>query len=396
MSKPLFYISLTVAWLGHFLVDMMIGIWPVYKTIAHIDLAIAGLISGSCAFFGEGLQLLFGTLSDRGYRKMLILGGVVASTASACFVYTDNYLCLFALYLITCIGSGAFHPCAASLIGDLPSSRKNLLVALFVSGGALGLAFSQIIFMHTYVWMEGHTAWLAVPAILLMAFSIFNKVGPAPTEENGQPKHHFNFKAFAGFFRHWELRSLYFTQVCIATMLWATMFLLPDVLSSRGYEPWMAFGGGHMAFILGGAIMVLPAGYLADKYSSKSVILAGTILGMVFFYVFLFFPLLDDYSLLALLFCLGASISVVQPVALAMGARLMPSRKGMVSAFLMGLVWCVSEVVGQTGGGLLTKCFTDDSAAKALSVLGVMFFMGMVIASQLPAKVNSLEVAENA
>jgi FSR family fosmidomycin resistance protein-like MFS transporter len=50
----------------------------------------------------------------------------------------------------------------------------------------------------------------------------------------------------------------------------------------------------------------------------------------------------------------------------------------------MGMVWCISECIGQSGGGLLTRCFTDDAPAKALAVLGILYVAGFAMASLLP------------
>ena len=242
LSKALLILSMIVICIGHFLVNVMIGIWPVYKTLAHLDLAVAGLIGGVCAFAGEGLQVVFGSLSDKGYRKTLIMSGIIATTASACFVYVDSYLAIFALYLLTCAGSGAFHPCAVSLVSDLTPKTKGILIALFTSGGAFGMASSQILFTTSHRWFDGHVIWLALPAALLTLFAFFSRACPQQAQA-ASANQHFDLKAFAGFFRQRPLRLLYGTQVCNASLLWGTMFLLPDLLSSRGYEPWISYGG---------------------------------------------------------------------------------------------------------------------------------------------------------
>ncbi len=382
-SKKTLLLAVIIVCLGHFMVDVMIGIWPVYKTLAHLDLAIAGLIGGICAFVGEGLQVLFGSLSDRGYRKALILGGLLATAASACFVYTDNYLCLFALYLCTCAGSGAFHPSAASMMSELSPKSKGLLISLFTSGGAFGMAFSQILFTSFHQWFDGHVVWLAIPTVALVLVAFISLVSPKPANVLTANKH-FDLKVFINFFRHRDLRLLYFTQVCNASMLWGTMFLLPDLLSSRGYAPWISFGGGHMMFILGGALMMIPAGHLADRFSSRLVILISMLIGMCAFYTLLFVPAYSNVALLSLLFILGAAVGVVQPVAISLGTQLAPEQKGMVIAFLMGMVWCISEGIGQVGGGVLATCFTDDAPAKALAILGGLFLIGSAAAYQLP------------
>lgn len=375
--------------LGHFLVDLMLGIWPVYKTIAHLDLALAGVIGGVCAFAGEGMQILFGSLSDRGFRKLMILIGLIATTASAYFAYTFDYLYLTLLYMMTCAGSGAFHPAAVSFVSDLPSERKGLLIALFAASGAFGMSISQLAFTQSHYWFAGHVVWLALPAILLVLFLAFSRIGSQPAPKDNSPKH-LDFKIFALFFRQKPLRMLYISQICNATMLWGTMFLLPDLLSSRGYEPWISFGGGHLMFIIGSACMMIPAGYLADRYSSRTVIMAAAITSLFVFYALLFSPLLNNTMTLILLFLTGACIGVVNPVSIALGTRFAPFHKASVSAFLMGLVWCVSEGMGQLGGGLLATCFDNDAPAKALAILGSMFLLGFFAAFNLPKTEQSV------
>lgn len=389
------FLTVAVLWLGHFLVDMMLGIWPIYKTMVNLDLAWAGLIGGACAFAGEGMQIIFGSLSDRGYRTSLIVIGLLATVASAFLMYTESYTAVFLLCLITCLGSGAFHPSATSMMGNLPSPRKGLLIGLFASGGMLGMALSQLIFTQTHAWFEGHVAWLAIPVLILAGCVAFSQL-EAKSAPSTEPRKHVDFKLFATFFKRSDLRALYFSQVCNAALFWGTMFLLPDMLLSRGYDSWITFGGGHMALILGGAVMMVPAGYLADRYSSRSVILSATAISMGLFYTMFLLPSMDAHVLLGLLFVMGAMLGVVNPVSVALGTRLVPEHKGMVSAFLMGMVWCVSESIGQCGGGLLTRCFSDDAPAKALAVLGVLYVVGFAMASLLPQETAQESEAEYA
>jgi FSR family fosmidomycin resistance protein-like MFS transporter len=50
---------------GHFAVDCCTGIWPVFKTLAHLDIVRAGLIATAGSMAGNGLQVAFGLLADR-------------------------------------------------------------------------------------------------------------------------------------------------------------------------------------------------------------------------------------------------------------------------------------------------------------------------------------------
>jgi len=390
------YLSLAVAlgvmWMGHMLVDFMIGIWAVYKTIAGLDLAIAGLIAGVSALIGEGLQGYFGPMTDKGYRQKLVVFGLILTSASALMAYTENYFFLFLFFLLTCIGSGAFHPAAVSVVNELSEKRKALFMTIFQSGGALGLAFSQLIFSQAYFLLEGHTYFLAVPAFLLVILILLRNYGAQPVIKDAPVKKKATWKTFAKFFQSKELTALYFTQLCNQSIFWAVIFMLPDVLVSRGYDDWICFGGAHLFLIIGGAAMMVPAGYLADKYSCKNVIMGSSVLGLFTFYAFLINPYLSPLALCSLLFVLGAATGTISPVVIALGNRLSPNNPGAISAFLMGLVWCMAEGIGQGGGGLLTKLFTEDAAAYALACLGFLFIIGLAASAQLPKTEQALQL----
>jgi FSR family fosmidomycin resistance protein-like MFS transporter len=378
--------------IGHFLVDFMIGVWPIYKTIAHLDLAKAGLMIGLCSLFGEGMQVFFGPLSDRGYRKKLILFGILMTIGSTLYAYTDNYYFLFSFLLMTYIGSGAFHPSAVGLISSLPGHRKALLMTVFACGGALGLASSQIIFTHSFDLFSGHTLFLALPTIVLIALAFSRPFVGVHHVHAAQPKKNkMALSLFIKCLRNRHVLFLFFSQVCNQSIMWGLIFLLPDVLISRGHESWLAYGTGHFCLIMGGALMMIPSGYLADKYSARSVIIWATIIGGSFYFLFLFGFAFSSSLVLVLLFLIGAFLAVVNPVSIALGNRFMPENPGVISALLMGVVWCISETVGPGGSGLMTKFFEEDAPAKALTWLGLLLIANAFIALKLPKQVPSEE-----
>lgn len=387
------YLTLFFLWIGHFLVDYMIGVWAVYKTIAGLDVAIAGLIAGLSALAGEGLQLVFGSLSDKGHRKLLIGAGLLTTTASALMAYTHAYGYLFLLFMLTCVGSGAFHPAAAGLVGMLSKKRKGLFLAIFMSGGALGLASSQLIFTSAYEYLQGQTALLAIPSICLVAFIAFYGLAEIPGPRI-LPGRGVDLKAFGKFFKHEGLRTLYLIQLFTQALFWGTIFLLPDLLTYRSYPEWVSMGGGHLFFILGGACMIVPGGYLSDYASPKRIVMVAQIATICLYAALLSFPLLPAPWLCALLFCLGSSFGVIQPLIVGMGTDYAPARPGMVSAFLLGLVWCVAEGLGQGVGGLFTKLFTVDPTAKAMWILELYMVLSFGFALKLPLKISDEEKCE--
>ncbi|HEY4832526.1 MAG TPA: MFS transporter [Waddliaceae bacterium] len=379
--------ALFIVWIAHFLVDMMIGFWSVYKTLAALDIAVMGLIAGVCPFVGEGMQVFFGSLGDKGYRKILLAIGLGAAAFNALIPYTYNYGILFGFYLLTCLGSGAFHPSAVAIASSLTKNRKGLFVTIFASGGAFGLAISHFVFSTFYDHGKETLAYLMIPSFILMFYVLLTKL-PGTFSMPALPGRKYGFQDMKKLFQCPELLNLYFFQVCNQSIVWGLIFLLPDILHSKGYDSWIAFGAGHFCLIVGGACMMVPGGYLSDKYSAKIVLIISNLFGMILLYLFLFVSHLPATGVLTLLFALGAALNVATPVAVAFGNRIMPSRPGLVSAFLMGMVWCVSEGIGPGGGGLLTKLFVEDAPTKAMAIIGVFFFFAKAFVYSLPRVVE--------
>lgn len=385
---PTLCFVLAFIWVAHFTVDLMIGIWPVYKSMVHLDLAKAGLIVAVGALFGEGSQLFFGFLSDRGYQKWIIIIGIILAGASTFLAYFVDYGILLSIYMITCIGSGAFHPAAAGLMNSLVPERRALLMTIFTSGGSLGLAFSQLIFTNVNSSFHGQTFWLMVPALIVAIGMMFYTFPRSHDSE----AHKVKFKDVFSFFKKRDLRLLYFATVANQSIMWGTIFILPDVLKALGHGPWTCLGGGHMCLILGGTLMAIPSGYLADRYSARSVMLVLGTVGFATFYTMIFFGSTSIEFILPVLFILGATLSVFHPIAISLGGRLVPTQPSTVSAFLMGLVWCVSEVIGPGGVGLMSSLFAGDDYApvKSLAILGCFFLVNLVTVALLPKKQSLL------
>ena len=70
---------------------------------------------------------------------------------------------------------------------------------------------------------------------------------------------------------------------------------------------------------------------------------------------------------------------------------ILPSKPSLVSAFIMGLVWCVSESIGP-GSAILTKLFHNaHPVASTMAILGLLNFFGIVLAKGLPRKEEMVE-----
>lgn len=377
---------------GHFCVDFMLGIWPVFKTMAGLDLAVAGFIAGGCVFVGEGLQCLFGSLSDRGYARLLLLCGISLS-ASACFLsYADTYTTFLLLFLGTCLGSAAFHPTAASILTNLESNNRSSIMGFFTAAGMIGIGISQLLFSWTHEQFAGSTAILALPSLFLalLTYYFFKE---KTVQASSSPENSHSFRLFLQFLKIKTLRTLYLSMLGNQIVLWSLVFLLPDFLKERGYSTWVVFGGGHL-FLMAGATIGPPLfGYLADITSSRKVILTCSILTLFGFYVLLAPLQLSVEALFTVLFLLGTTLGSVPPLIWALGGQMVPQHRGVISAFLMGFVWIVSESLGLSLSGYLTTLFTQDAAAWALALMGSVQLISCYCNTELPKQVDELIIA---
>jgi MFS transporter, FSR family, fosmidomycin resistance protein len=372
--RPTLGKSLFLLWSSHLLLDFFTGIWPIYKTIAGIDLAKAGLIAGLSGFFGEILQLFFGYFSDRGFRKKIIVLGLILASCVLWITFTSNLLVSFFILLLLMLGSGSYHPAAVGFAGLLSSERKGRNILFFASGGAMGLAISQLAFTKALDLCGGHALVVLIPVFLLITVIAFY-----PMQEQGDNRR-LSFKEFTQPLLRAKrpLLLLYITQVFNFTLMTAFMFLLPDLMRSKGCHTWLCMGGGHLCFVLGGAMAMVPAGYLCDKYGHKPVLLMTIFSALLLLYSFLIQPEHSLEKTVLFLSALGGFMGTVNPIIVSWGNKLVPESPSTVSGLLMGCAWCLANL-GATWAGLLAKAVTFEPMTTTLCLLGLLLVMGFFL-----------------
>ncbi len=344
---------------GHFAVDCCTGIWPVFKTLAHLDIAAAGLIATVGQMAGNGLQLAFGILADRGWRRRLIVTGVaVTGTVTLVPWAVRSYVLMGILVLITQLGSAAFHPSATGAAGMLSRRRTGFMIAVFLAGGYGGYSLSQVLFSAVYVSAPAFTALIAlVPVAIAATIAAFLRESPEPRRVRRVG---------------WEalrpelvrLSPLFATQTLASAVNVSLVFLLPDLLLSRGAARWIVQGGGHFALVAGGCLSLVPAGHASDRWDGRRVLLAANLATGVFLALLLArgsASLVD----LALVAGIGAFNGMNSVVAIAEGNRLLPGQASGVSALLMGLPWCLAAL-GPVAAGILADPARGGTPAGAL------------------------------
>jgi len=376
LISPLWAIAILLV-TSHFLNDVMQSIWPVFKTMRHLNLAQAGFLYGASVIVGELLQVVFGRFIDKGFQKEILILGLVLGAVPVLFPYADNFWLFFLLLVLSCAGSAAIHPTTASLLGGM-GGRKAHFLGLFQMAGNFGTGFGQLIFTFFYQYLN-IPILMALPAIIL---AILFSQSKTITTEHVHIGCEVHFREAFRFFRVRPLRLLYLVQLFSQTIMWSTVFLLPDLLQSKGYGNLISFGGGNFAFFAGAAIGCLPVGWLKARFMATTTIRALLGAALISFYLFCVAPLGPAF-MMTLLFFFGLFIGAIMPLVLDLGGDFVPHRKGLVSAFLMGLVWIVSEGVGISLASFLASTFQTDGPTKSLLIFGTLFIPSLLLTEPL-------------
>jgi FSR family fosmidomycin resistance protein-like MFS transporter len=365
---------------GHCAVDCCSGIWPVFKTLAHLDIATAGLIATIGSMAGNGLQLAFGVLADRGWRKRLIVMGVaVAGAVTLAPWAVRSYPIMGALVLVTNVGSAAFHPSATGAAANLSRQRVGFMIALFLAGGYLGYSLSQVLFSAVYE--SAHTL-TPVIALLPLTMAAVLAAGLPASGETRQPRGVEWRRTLRGHLG--SLAPLFAVQTFASAVNVSLIFLLPDLLVSRDAAPWMVRGGGHFALIAGGCLSLIPAGQASDRWSARRMLVFANLTTALALGLLLLRGSTSTLDLLVVM-AVGAFNGINNITAVAEGNRLLPGQASAVSALLMGLPWCIAAL-GPFVAGVLADPAHGGTPAGALGWFMLLMPLGLAAAVRVRSR----------
>jgi len=388
------FVAVAVA---HIMVDFMgMSVWPVYKTLAGLDVAKAGWIATVIAMSGTALQPLFGSIADRfGPRRVILLGIILTSFAlllgplvdyrealdrllPTLFGLSGFYLVVFVILAAGRLGQDMFHPAGAGLAGSFSIKRGSLFLAIFIAVGSIGFGLSQIGFRTVYNHLGHHTEVLFIPVAMLWVF-VWKKCRPAQVSSAGRVSVIASLRALrpvAG-----SILSLFLILGISTGVMSGLFFLMPEFAHEKGYPAWIGQGGAFGLIVFGATVFMVPMGHLADRIGRPRTLMAMLILSAVSYHAIVRLTLpVPAFSLLCV--AGGAFMGTVNPLGVALGQRIAPRENvSIVSAILMGWAWCLGSTVPSIAGELYQRL--GHNASQALMLLGfanvVMVLLGFLL-----------------
>ncbi len=328
-------VSVSVLFFAHLINDMYSNFLPqlVAIMISAQSLSVEGGTTLVAAFTVTSslLQPVFGYLVDqKGQRWMVFVGTLWMSLFLGMTGYISNYPLLLVVSILAGMGTSAFHPQAAAMVGQASGQRKGLIMSSFIAMGNIGLAISPLLLLPLFDRYGTSHTWLAIIPGLLATLLLY-RFAPrvASTTVNG-PKLSYVLSELKK--SSTELIKLMLVVALRSTVHTGLMTLLPIYFLSQEYSP-ESTGSLMFVTLAAGAVGGIIGGHVSDRYGRKPLIVVSLILASACFYGFLF---TSGAVSIALLVVGGMALLSSFSVTVVVAQEIIPQNKALASGLSLG------------------------------------------------------------
>jgi FSR family fosmidomycin resistance protein-like MFS transporter len=355
--------------MGHFINDMYVGflapLLPLIIDKIGISLTMAAGLASILSIATSLAQPAFGHLADKTrWPYFAALGPIITAIFFSAIGWANSYLALVVIIIAGGIGTAAFHPQSASLVGKSSGRQSGLAMSIFVTGGSGGYYAGPIVIMAIVTWLGLEYSFISImPGVLITIFLMMT----LPKLQHS-PRHHATLNGTIKV-PH-QLRAiilLFFISTLRSFLISGFNTFIPIYLEAQAVAP-MLYAGALTVFGMPGAIGSLLGGGLSDRYGRRTLIFSSIALALPFFGLFL---LLDGVLAVACLGLAGFAIFSSIPVVIIMAQELFPGRVNTASSLVMGLSWGVAGIM-VTPLGALAERIGISSALSLLIAIGAI------------------------
>ncbi len=357
--------------LGHYTVDMYVGVLPVLYPILTgrfaLDLKTVGLLSLAYSGMASLAQPLFGWIADR-YGTRYI--GFALSWTAVCFAligFAPNFPVLLALAALAGIGSGAYHPLGSlNASAVIPERSRNMAMSAYVSGGTFGVASGPLIgaILFHFFGIRG-TALMVIPGVAIAIWMLFEMrriaLRRAPAKGTAGAR---------GVLPPIPVGPMLAVMGVMMSRAWTMSSIqayVPTWYKTLGYGAEF-YGPLATVVVLASAFGAVGTGSLADRYGRRVVMFTSLVLTIPAILLFVQFTGPVAFLTGALVGFLAASTG---PLMLVMAQQLMVGRAGLASGIILGLGF-VTGAVGVPITGAFADAFGLEAALRAQVVIVIL------------------------
>jgi FSR family fosmidomycin resistance protein-like MFS transporter len=322
--------------LGHFTVDMYVGLLPVLYPLLMdrftLDLRTVGFISLAYSGVASLSQPFFGWIADRYGTRFTGLALLWTAITFATIGFAPSFEVLIILAAFAGMGSGAFHPLGAvNASAVIPEKQRNTAMSVYVTGGTFGVASGPLVgaLVFALFGVRG-TALMILPGAGIALWLLYEMRSIAlPRPER-----------LAGAAARVLAPIPYATVAIIVGVMMARMWTLfgiqafiPTWYKEIGYSA-SFYGPLATTMVLASAVGAIGSGRLADRFGRREIILWSLILSIPPLLLFTWITGPWAFLFGALI---GLSAASTGPLLLVMAQQLMQGRAGVASGVILGL-----------------------------------------------------------
>lgn len=372
--------ALTTLMLGHFTVDMYVGVIPMLypllrnkfdlslETVGYVSLAYGGAASLSQPFFG--------LLADRKGTRFIGLALFWTAITFSMIGFVPSFTWLVVLAALSGLGSGLYHPLGAlNARAVIDESERNTAMSIYVTGGTLGVASGPLI-GALILWAMGlhGTIFMAIPGVLICLVMLRQGKAIAarvPRRIKGavQTHHPIPFAVLGVIVGMMMLRAWTISGV---------QTFLPTWYDEMGYGKFMQ-SALVTTLLLCTALGTVGSGTLADRFGRKLPLILSSALSVPTILLYAQFPGPWAFLTAALMGLLAAS---TLPLLLVIAQELMVGRAGLASGLIMGLGFAMSAI-GMPITGRIGDHWGLQDAMRFQALLGAIT---LIFAIMLPTE----------
>ncbi len=353
-------------------------LWAFFQGHFNLTVAQFAYLPTVIVFFGSIMQPFMGYFSDGRDRMALVaLGLLVAGVFVSCIGFAPTAYVLAVFLLVASFGSSLFHPTAGGLVTALTPHRANLAMAIFLTGGTLGMALAaiagtQIVERYgiQYLWLIGIPVFIFAPFILWQSRKI-------PRHERRATAGKIDFSIFHATQTRplWTLFAISVLRSIIHTGFVNFTAILG---ASRGWSTGK-IGWVFSAYLLSSTLGRITGGYLADRMSQRKLLAISCASSAIFH---MGFCLTGGSVSLVLFFVAGYLFDLGITTNISLAQRALPRNTSTATGLVMGFSWGMAGLA-MIGVGSLAEW---TSTATALIVVSTVLIPAALLVARLPSE----------
>lgn len=353
-------------------------LWAFFQTHFSLSVAQFAYLPSAIVFCGSIIQPFMGYFSDGRNRMALVaLGVLICGVFVSCIGFAPSAVFLAIFLIFSAFGSSLFHPTAGGLVTALSPKRANMAMAIFLTGGTLGMtlasvAGTQIVENYglDYLWL------LAFPALIIAPFIYYQSRQMSEGEHNTNAgKIDFSILRAAETRPLW---TLYFISVFRSIIHTGFVSFTAILGSSRGWSTGK-IGWVFSGYLLASTLGRLCGGYLADRISQRKLLALSCGSSAVFHAAFC---LTDGPLSVACFWMAGFLFDLGITTNIALAQSFLPRNTSTATGLMMGFSWSVAGLA-MLGVGRVAEW---TSTATALTGVSLFLIPAAILVAFLPSQ----------